>query len=54
MKYSASEIKDYNTFNRDSGQMIRPHCLSGIAGLVLKIKLAVGVITGKYDVLEWK
>lgn len=54
MKYLVSDIKDYNTFNRDSGQLIRPYCLSGMAGLVLKIKLAVGVLTGKYDVLEWK
>ena len=54
MKYSVSEVKNYNTFNRDSGQFIRPHSLSGIAGLVLKIKLAVGVLTGKYDVLGWK
>lgn len=54
MKYSVSEVKNYNTFNRDTGQFIRPHCLSGIVGLTYKIKLAVGVITGKYDVLEWK
>ena len=54
MKYTVNDIKNYNAFNRDTCQFIRPHCLSGITGLVLKIKLAVGVLTGKYDVLEWK
>ena len=54
MKYTVSDIKNYNTFNRDTGHFIRPHCLSGINGLVHKIKLAFGVISGKYDVLEWK
>ena len=53
MKYTAEQVKEHELTRKtvNGWKLARPVCNDS---LFARIKQAIGVITGRYDVLEWR
>lgn len=56
MIYRALEIKNWSDSRVYGGQWVpaRPYFGISFYGLYLRVKASLGVLTGKYDALDWE
>lgn len=55
MKYTAKQIKDWDTTTRNKkGYWVPARPYYSAPSILKRLKLSYGVLTNKYDVLDWE